>query len=355
VKGSGRRGVLLGASLLLLVVIVPFALELRGSGAASDATTSDGSKATFATAKVQRRDLVETSDVSGSLGYCDTHDLTFGGQGTITALAEVGTVVQRDGVLGEVDGRPVLLLIGPRPLWRTLGPGVEAGADVQQLEENLIALGHATAAQLGPDTRWTSATTTAVKRWQKAKGVDQTGTVSPGEVVFEPGPVRVAEHGSAIGAPAGGPALKVTSTEQLVDVDLEASKRTLVEVGDSVEVELPSGESASATITSVGSVAQPGQNGGAPTIPLTVQLVDSSKATGLDQAPVTVRITTTAVTDVLAVPVQALLALAEGGYAVEKQTPTGNRLVGVEIGASADGWVQVTGDIDEGDTVVTAR
>ena len=66
----------------------------------------------------------------------------------------------------------------------------------------------------------------------------------------------------------------------------------------------------------------------------------------------TVSVVTSAATDVLAVPVDALLALAEGGYAVELVTGAGRSdLVAVELGAFADGWVEVTGDIAEGDEV----
>ena len=67
----------------------------------------------------------------------------------------------------------------------------------------------------------------------------------------------------------------------------------------------------------------------------------------------TVSVVTSAATGVLAVPVDALLALAEGGYAVERGGRRRHReLVAVEIGAFADGWVEVTGDLAEGDDVV---
>ena len=75
-------------------------------------------------------------------------------------------------------------------------------------------------------------------------------------------------------------------------------------------------------------------------------------AAAFDQAPVTVRVVTRAAEDVLAVPVEALLALAEGGYAVELAHDDGTTsLVAVELGAFADGWVEVTGDVAEGDQV----
>jgi hypothetical protein len=56
--------------------------------------------------------------------------------------------------------------------------------------------------------------------------------------------------------------------------------------------------------------------------------------------------------DVLAVPARALLALAEGGWAVELVGPGGTTaLVGVELGAVVDGMAEITGEVAEGDEV----
>jgi hypothetical protein len=150
--------------------------------------------------------------------------------------------------------------------------------------------------------------------------------------------------------------LQVTGTVQSVHVDLSARKQALVHVGDTVQVVLPSGTTTPATIATIGSVATASQPGADATIPMTVSFTDPTAApAGLDQAPVTIKITTTAATGVLAVPVEALLALAEGGYAVEKVTGATSSLVGVTLGASADGWVEVRGNVADGDEVVTAR
>ena len=47
----------------------------------------------------------------------------------------------------------------------------------------------------------------------------------------------------------------------------------------------------------------------------------------------------------LAVPVTALLALSEGGYAVEVVVEDGSRLlIGVEPGLFSDGFVEVAGN-----------
>src|SRR6202012_1386132 len=87
-------------------------------------------------------------------------------------------------------------------------------------------------------------------------------------------------------------------------------------------------------------------SGSAPTITVEVTLTDP-KATGApDQTPVTVAITNATVNNALVVPVDALLALANGGYALEEIESNGShQLVPVTLGLfdDADGLVQVTG------------
>ncbi|HEY8545205.1 MAG TPA: peptidoglycan-binding protein [Acidimicrobiales bacterium] len=329
-------------------------------GDPAEARDGDGSdrSGVGATAEVTTRDLEEHEELSGTLGFGDPLDVTLNGQGTITALPDLGTVVDRGQGLVEVDGRWVQLWFGDRPLWRTLDAGAEDGIDIQQVEENLVALGIVTTDELTVDQNWTSATTAAVKEWQESQGREETGTLAPGDVIMLPGAVRVADHPVAVGGPASGPVLQVTSPDRQVTIDLEATKQSLVAKDQAVEIELPGGTVVSGRIAAVGTVATNPDDGdplnpGTPTIEVTVALDDPSQAGTLDSAPVAVLLTTSAATDVLAVPVDALLALAEGGYAVERVADDGTtELVAVETGAFADGWVEVTGDLAEGDTVV---
>jgi hypothetical protein len=80
----------------------------------------------------------------------------------------------------------------------------------------------------------------------------------------------------------------------------------------------------------------------------------SARAAGrLDEAPVSVEIARTTRRHVLAVPVQALVARAGGGYAVERAD---GRLAGVTPGMFADGYVEIVGGaIREGDRVRVPR
>lgn len=331
---------------------------LDGDAADADEGDGEGAGAATTTAEVTTRDLNEYEELAGTLGFGDPVDVTLTAQGTITALPALGTLIDRGQGVVEVDGRWVPLWFGDRPLWRTLDGNAEDGPDVQQVEENLVALGVATADELTVDQDWTSATTSAVKEWQESRGLDETGVLAPGDVVVLPGAVRVADQPTPVGGSAGGPVLQVTSPSRQVSIDLEATKQSLVTKDQAVEVELPDGTLVPGKVAAVGSVATSDEdsdplNPSAPTIEVTVTLDDPSQAGSLDSAPVSVRLTTSAATGVLAVPVDALLALAEGGYAVERKTPSGGtELVAVETGAFADGWVEVTGDIAEGDDVV---
>ncbi|MEO8693678.1 MAG: peptidoglycan-binding protein [Acidimicrobiales bacterium] len=357
-----RRRFLGGIGALALAGSVGTVVAIGGRGDDQRAAAADGRSPTTpaaSTVKVTTRDLVQTTDFDGTLGYGDTSDLVIGGGGTVTAVVAPGTIVDRNGDLIEIDGRTVVLLIGARPMWRTLGDGVSDGADVQQLEENLIALGFATADELGPNEKWNWNTTTAVKRWQSARGVEQTGRVERSQVVFKPGAVRLAQNTTTVGGQAGGPVAKITAVTKGIKVDLSAKKQSLVKVGDKVQVVLPDGTTRPATIATIGTVATAqSQNGqqGDPTIPVTVTFDDPNSTPNLDQAPVKVRVTTNAARGVLAVPVSALLALSGGGYALERVVGDGTtEQVDVKLGAFADNFVQVTGNIKPGDEVVIAK
>jgi hypothetical protein len=129
-----------------------------------------------------------------------------------------------------------------------------------------------------------------------------------------------------------------------------------VQAGDRVDLELPGGRTTTGKVVSVGKVATTpagAEGDSGPTVELVVSL-DRPKGTGsLDQAPVTASITTEVRKGVLAVPVSALLALAEGGYAVEVERQGRRELVGVKTGLFADGQVEVSGvGLAAGDRVV---
>jgi peptidoglycan hydrolase-like protein with peptidoglycan-binding domain len=315
-----------------------------------------------ATATVARQDLNGQTKVSGTLGYAGSGTVQSPLQGRVTWLPTAGTVIRRGGTLLAVDNKPVQLFYGTLPPWRDLAVGVDDGPDVKQLEQNLVALGDDPDHQLTVDNHYTAATAAAVKRWQKARGLDQTGvftTTMP--VVVLPWAVRVNTLNASVGGQAapGQAAYTVTSNRHQVTVNLDVSQQSYVKQGDRVDVVLPDGRHATGRVSDVGRVAVTSGSGQdqTTTIPVTVALDHPNAGGRLDQAPVDVYVTTQSRKGVLAVPVTALLALQEGGYAVETVDAAGqHHLVAVRLGVFSNGMVEVSGPgLRAGMRVVTAQ
>ena len=146
--------------------------------------------------------------------------------------------------------------------------------------------------------------------------------------------------------------MEISSAEKLVTMNLPASDQGIVEAGDSVTVELPDGSGVGAVVIDVASIATVANNN--TVFEVTIALDNPAAAAGLDEAPVDVLIVTDSAPGVMAVPVTALLVLAEGGYAVEVDDGAGGTdYVGVEPGFFADGLVEVTASgLSIGDRVV---
>jgi peptidoglycan hydrolase-like protein with peptidoglycan-binding domain len=313
-----------------------------------------------ATATVERRDLVERDDLDGTLGYADAGELAAGVSGTITRLPEPGDVVRRGERLYDVDGAPAAFLFyGTLPAWRDFTPYMTDGEDIRQLERNLVALGFDPDDDIEVDDEWDWATTEAVERFQDEHGLTEDGSLERGQIVFREGATRVGEASATVGQAAspGRALFTVSSMRRLITVDVDATRQQLARKGDRVTVQLPTGDTARGRIAEVGKVAeQPSEEEGDPTIEVKVTLRGkAARGTGLDQAPVDVGFEVDAAKDVLVVPVKALLARDGGTFAVEVVAGGHRRVVPVEPGLSADGLVAIEGDVQEGDTVVTAR
>jgi hypothetical protein len=311
---------------------------------------------------------------------------------TYTWLPQVGQVIRQDRRVYAVSGVPVPLLYGSVPAYRAFYVGMPGGADVGELTRDLIALGYG--GGLAQSDHYSAATAAAVQRWQRALGLPVTGEILLGEVVFEPGPIRVtsvtpsagasvgggsgAGAGGSGGGGGGGTVLTATGTTPVVTVDLGVSQEYLVKPGDAVSVVLPDGTTTvGGHVETVGNVAtcpggsgtgtatgggsggggsagqspcsSTGSNGSAgsnssATVTVTITLDGAPPGASLDQAPVNVNITTQTVANVLAVPVNALLALQGGGFGVDVVTGSGAvRLTGVTTGLYSNTMVQVSG------------
>jgi len=350
-----RRAV---ATVLVLAVLAAGA----GAAWAEGAFGSRGSAGTGqdalppATQQVVREDLSSQVPLTATLGYAGSYPVQGQGGGTLTWLPSAGQVISQGQVLYRVDnGTPVVLLYGSVPAWRTLDEGL-TGADVSQLNHDLVALGYVSSSgisALGWDY-YSSETAYGVRRMESAAGVSgPPGSLPLGSVVFDPNALLISSVPGSLGGPASGQVLGATSDQHVVQVPVSTSQESGVAAGDAVTITLPNGANTPGKITSVGTVASGPSNNA--TIQVTATLTHPSAAGTLDQAPVTVYITVATASNVLVVPVAALVAQSSGTYAVEV-IGAGNsrRLVPVTVGIFDDnsGAVQVAGALTPGEQVV---
>ena len=351
-----RKLLITGAAAVLVAGAVTGLLLAWGSAAKEPATTPGLPPAT---AEVTRTTLVETKSVAGTLGYGDQVPIRATERGTLTWIAPVDAKMRRGAPLFKVDERPVIALYGSVPLYRTLREGAK-GADVRQLERNLAALGYT---GFTVDDTYTAATAEVVRTWQARHGLPATGTVELGQVVFLPGPVRIAGHTALVGDTIGGASgeggasvLSYTGTTKKVTVELEVADQALAVKGRKVTVTVPGLRTVKGKISQVGTVvtAEGSTSNGTtsdgtssaasgPRIDVTVTIADQKALGSLDAAPVDVDFVSNKREDVLAVPVVALLALAQGGFGVEVVDGDTTRIVPVKTGMFAAGQVEVTG------------
>ncbi|MET7694679.1 hypothetical protein ABZT06_43340 [Streptomyces sp. NPDC005483] len=358
-----RRGKTVAALSALLVVAVSGAGAMVWSGAHTGRDTEAAAPLRVRTVTVTRTDLSDSRTLPGTLGFGRSHVLKGTGPGVVTALPKPGARAVRGQALYRVDDRPVVVFFGTTPFFRPLTKTGVRGHDVSVLGDNLRALGYdtgpvGTSRYSGAGEEFTPALAAALKRWQHDTGQDATGTLVPGRAVVLPGEVRVDAVQAQPGDPADTPLLTYTSAARSVTVPVEATDVGTLKAGNKAQITLPDGRTVRGTVSALGRTVQGGgaQDSAAQTGPATVEVSvvpdRAADVRALDAAAVQVRFDTTTREGVLAVPVSALLALREGGYALQRPDGT---LVAVKTGMFAGGLVEVSGKgLTEGSRVVTA-
>jgi hypothetical protein len=357
-----KHWVLVGAAVLVAVTATGGVVVVSAAEQATPA--APGSSVNTAT--VERGALSDMVSQYGTLTYRARSDgspysVINRARGVYTELPDSGDRVGCGDVLYRVNDEPVLLLCGITPAYRSLSEGA-SGPDVAELNANLVHLGYATRARLDPSSRsFSSRTASALEKLQFKLGVDPTGSLGLGRVVFLPESVRIDELTGELGGSArtGSKVLSATSDTLEVQLALDPSHQGEVKAGDPARITLPGNRSVTGRVGRLGRVAQvpAGQNtsAAAATIPAYLSLDNPEQARGLDEAPVQVEITTSGVEDAWNVPVTAIVGRSGGGFAVEIVRADGRReLVAVQLGLfdTAGGRVQVEGGLRQGDHVV---
>ena len=331
------------------IVFVPGRLLVDTESVAVGAAVGAGS-ALFVGRQTERSYLVAAT---GSAG------------GAIIAITAPGITVTTGTVLFWQGGYPVVAIEGDASttpaLTRELSTSADNGVDIRLFEAMLVAGGFDDGTMV-IDDEFDDATAGAVQRWWASLGLDSAA------IPVEPADVTV-PAGSFVVVPGGlftGTALVTDGTTPIGDavvMGLTAAARevtTSAPIGDetfalgaTIDVEFPDGTVSTGTVVSVGTVAvnADGVPGSTPTVPITLQVADiPSSVDDFVQIPVTLRVVSEQEIDAFVVPVSALVALAEGGYALEVvggNSADGSQLtnlIAVEPGLFADGFVSITGD-----------
>ncbi len=263
----------------------------------------------------------------------------------ITSIAATGSPIANGHVIYTVDGEPVVALHGNQPAWRTLESGVDDGPDVRQLEQSLVDLGYDPDATVTIDDSFDGDTEAAIERWQEGLGVDPTGTVELGSVVFIAADTTVTAQLAAVGDDVtdGTAIVSLAGSSLHVVIEVPTELQTIVTPGLDVDIAgtagvvsvLRSAERDSTTVV---------QALITPTAPL-----DDPTGT-----VVAVRLEVTSAIGATIVPAEALVSRLDGTYAVQVGSPDGpHEFLPVTVLAVSGGDVAVQSDqLDEGMAVL---
>ncbi|MGW5681081.1 peptidoglycan-binding protein [Nonomuraea sp. NPDC003754] len=188
-------------------------------------------------------------------------------------------------------------------------------------------------------------------------------TIPPGELVFLPRlPARLHKAAVKAGETVDKAIATVTSSTFVVTGSVEATEATLLKEGMPAVIETEAGRTFPARLTAFGQEAKlatgeakAGENTSATSSePVLISPLSGKGLRGLSGASVTVKVTVGATDSaVLVVPVAAVITSADGKARVRVEVaPDRTRDVEVRTGLTADGKVEVTGDLKQGDRVV---
>lgn len=205
-------------------------------------------------------------------------------------------------------------------------------ADIGQIADNLAALGYE------------GALADQVRAWQRDAGLPVTGIVRPSQLVIADGPVHIAARNASVGETVGGSSqedsaiLEYSGVEKIATVPLSVSDQGLAAVGRAVTITLPDNSEVDGTISEVGSIVTNG------TIEVTIAIADQEVLSEITVAAIEVGFVSDSRENVLSVPIVALIARPEGGFAVNVLTPANSALVSVDTGLFAAGRVEISGE-----------
>ncbi len=303
--------------------------------------------------EVAIRDLSRTVESEGTLELSAGRIVSTSAGGTITGLPTVGTAIDRSMTLFEVDGYPTVALVGDVPAWRELSVD-SVGSDVEQLESNLLAMGYDSTGDLSVDDTYTDFTAALVEQWQTDLGVDVSGSIPEGFLVFVPEDSKVVDVPVAVGdllVGGGDTGVLVTaSSARTLEVVVPASELESIALDDEVTATLPDGSTVTGVVAELSSA---GDGSWVASVPVDEVDADGDELPDGESVPVSVSWTDQLASDAKTVPANSLSRLDTGSYVVEVVVDGGTSFVEVELGQQVGSNVEVDTDLEPGTVIVT--
>ena len=281
------------------------------------------------------------------------------GAGVIESIAEVGTPIEHGSVLFTVDGSDVVAVVDVSPETEAVLAAM-ADDDLEELEAVLVFIGYDSSGSVVVDGEIDDATVAAIEAWQTAVGLPTTESLDPDDYVvidaIAGAAYSVGEQYVEVGDELDDSevVLGLTTPTLTVSADISVGEIDEFAVGDVVTIEQLDESTFEARVVSIADIATPGSADGGPTIAVEFEVV--TEPDEFVSGSVLIVTESSRIDGATVVPTRALVALREGGYAVERQLGDGRtELIGVEIGTFDDGLVEVvssTADLAEGDQLV---
>ena len=168
----------------LYILIAVLALGYGGYyfGTQNTETSSSNKTLELTTVPIQKGDLAKKEEYNGTLRQTDSKVLNSPMSGVITLIPKEGTIINFGEVLFAVDNKPVILVEGATPFYRTLDLNSDAGPDVLQLEKALVFLGYA-AEDFVPDETFDETTSKMLNALYVDYKIDTKSEITPAEQV----------------------------------------------------------------------------------------------------------------------------------------------------------------------------
>lgn len=297
----------------------------------------------ISTASAAVASLTRTLEASGTIEYEPALAVDSPSSGTVLEIVEPGDTLSSGDVLAGIDDEVIVWLAGEIPAWRSLTVGDE-GDDVKQLERALTELG-LNDGTVTVDDEYTSATADMVERWQDSLGVEPTGDIDLGSVVYTGDRNRVAGVEAGVGdRVSAGPLVSLGTDTRIASLDVDPADGVHLAVGDTVEAMLPDRTVVTATVVSVLETAE---------VWTVTATVDDGELPERDTIAIDASWQRAIADGVLTIPSSALLRLDNGTYVVDVVDEWGDLdRRQVALGASVGTRTEIVSGLAAGDEVV---